>query len=83
MSPVNWAGSISEISPRRSLLRKKIRFLEMRSRAAPVTEMSDFATENSVLRMEIFLYEHSSLVDRDETFFGKIALLSQPSGRNA
>ena len=49
----------------------------MRSRAALVTEISDFATEISVLEMKIFPYEQFSLGDRDETFFDKIALLSQ------
>ena len=32
----------------------------MRSRTAPVTEVSDFATEISVLGMKSFQYEHSS-----------------------
>ena len=45
----------------------------MRSRAASVTEISDFATEILVLGMKIFPYDN----DRDETFFDKIASLSQ------
>ena len=41
----------------------------MRSRAVPVTEISDFAAEISVMGMKIFPDEHSSPGDRDETFF--------------
>ena len=52
----------------------------MRSRAASITEISDFATEISVLGMKIFPYEQFSPGDRDETFFDKIASLN--SGRN-
>ena len=58
--------------------KKNIRFLQMRSRAAPVTEISDFAIEISVLELKIFQYEHSSLGE----FFDKTASLSQHSGRN-
>ena len=63
MSPVNRAGSVSDISPRHSFLRK--------NRAGPVTEISVFATEISVIGMKIFPYEHSSQGDRDETFLTK------------
>ena len=52
----------------------------MRSRAASVTEISGFATEISVLGMKIFPYEQFIPGDRDarnETFFDKIASLSQ------
>ena len=72
MSPVDRAGSVSEISPRHSFLYKKFRCVHMRRRAGPVTEISVFATEISVTRDGNFLqYEHSSpdtKTVRDETF---------------
>ena len=40
----------------------------MRSLAGPVTEILVFATKISVTGMKIFLYEHSSLGNWDETF---------------
>ena len=80
--PINRAGSVSEIPLRRSFRRKKIRFVQMRSRAGPVTEISDFATQISVTGMNYFPYEHFSPGDRDQTFFDKIASQSQHSGRN-
>ena len=70
MSPVNLAGSVSEISPRHSFLRKNFEvFIMMRSRAGPVTEVLVFVTDISVTGMKIFPYEHSSPVTGDETFF--------------
>ena len=54
----------------------------MIGRAGPVTDISDFATEISVTRMKTIPYEHSSPGDRDETFFDKLASLSQHSDRN-
>ena len=43
----------------------------MRGRACPVTEISVFATDISVTGMKILPYEHSSLGNRDETFYTK------------
>ena len=43
MSPINWAGSDSEISPRHSFLCKNIDVL-LRELAGPVTKISVFAT---------------------------------------
>ena len=82
MSLVNWAGSISEISPRRPFLRKKNSIYSTEKPGCVVTEISDFATEISLLEMKIFRNEHSSPGDRDERFSDKIASLSQHSGRN-
>ena len=61
---------------------EKFLFYQTRSRAAPVTEISDFATDISVMGTKIFPYKRSSPGDRDETFFDKIASLTQRSGRN-
>ena len=55
MSPVNRAGSVSEISTRHSFLRK-----HLRSRPGAVIEISVFATEISVTGMK-----------SDETFLTK------------
>ena len=67
MSPVNRAGSVSEISPRHSFLCKKYRCVHMRGRAGLVTEISTFATDISVTGM-IFSYEHSSPVNGTKLF---------------
>ena len=64
MSPVNRAGSVSEISPRHSFLR----CVHMRGGAGPVTEISVFATDISVTGMKIFPYEHSSPVTGTKLF---------------
>ena len=62
MNPVNRAGSVSEISPRRSFLCKNIDWrVHMRRRAGPVTEIS-------VTGMKIFPYEHSSPVTGTKLF---------------
>ena len=50
MSPVDRAGSVSEISPCHSFLYKN----------GPVTEISVFATEISITELEFFPYENSS-----------------------
>ena len=50
MSPVDRAGSVSEISPRHSFLYKNF---DMRRWAGPVTEILVFATEISVTELEI------------------------------
>ena len=56
MSPVNRAGSVSEISPRHSPRHSpKCRCVHMRRRVGPVTEIS-------ITGLEIFPYEHSSPV---------------------
>ena len=76
MSPVNRAGSVSEISPRDSFLSISVlkhRCVHMRGRAGPVTEISVFATEISVTGIKI---------DRDETLSTKYASLSPDSGQN-
>ena len=63
MSPIDRAGSVSEISPGHSFLCTKYRCVHtVRGRAGPVTEISVFAAEISVTGMKIFLYEHSSPV---------------------
>ena len=50
MSPVNQAGSVSEISNHRSFPS-----VHMRRSASPVTEIAIFATEiSTVTRLEIF-----------------------------
>ena len=55
MSPVDRAGSVSEISPRSPLFSlQKFRYVHMRRRAGPVTEISVFATEILVTKLEIF-----------------------------
>ena len=47
MSPVNRAGSVSEISPHHSFLRKKFDvFQYMRSRAGPDTEIWDLGNRD-------------------------------------
>ena len=56
MSPVNWAGLVSEISPRHTVSMCSYDG----SRAGPVIEISVFATEISVTGMKIFPNEHSS-----------------------
>ena len=64
-----WVG-FRDLSSRSPLFSsEKIRFFQMRSRAVMVTEISDFATEISVMGMKNFPYERSSPGDRDETFF--------------
>ena len=71
MSPVNRAGSVSEISPRHSFACKN-----MRGRAGPVTEISVFATDISVTGMKI---SHMNTPARSpgRNFLNKIASLSQ------
>ena len=64
MSPVNRAGSVSEISLRHSFLRKKFLRVHMKSWASPVTEI--LATGK-----KIFPYEHCSSGIRGETFLTK------------
>ena len=54
MSPVDRAGSVSDISPSHSFLCKNIDVrVHMRGRAGPVTEISVFATEISVTGIKI------------------------------
>ena len=63
MSPVNRAGSVSDISPRHSFLLKN----SMRSYEKPGWPgYRDLGN-----RDEIFQYEHSSPGDRDEIFLTK------------
>ena len=82
MSPVNRAGSVSEISPHHSFLRKKFHvFIREACMARLVTEIAVFATEISINGMKIFPYEHSSPGNRDETFQTK--QLSQHSSQLA
>lgn len=59
---VNRAGAVS--SPRNSFLCKKSRCVHMGRRAGLVTEIS-------ATGMKVFLYEHSSPGERDETFLTK------------
>jgi len=55
----------------------------MRSRVALVTEILVFAAEIPVTGMKIFLYEHSSLVNREEIFLTKkVTLLLKHGGQN-
>ena len=62
MSPVNRAGSVSEIFGSPLFPLQKFRCVHRRRRASPVAEISVFATEISVTELKIFPYEHSSLV---------------------
>ena len=62
MSPVNRAGSVSEISPRHPFLCKNIDVFIWEA------GMAAFATELSVTGMTIFPYEHSSPVTGTKLF---------------
>ena len=79
MSPVNWVGSVSdsETSPHHSFL---FRFVHVRRRVSPVPEVSFFATEISITGLEIFPYEHYSLLPgwnlKDRVLFISVAQLT-------
>ena len=61
MSPVNRAGSVSEISPRHSFLRKNFDVLIWEAGLVAKTEIS-------ITGMKMFPYEHSRPGNQDETF---------------
>lgn len=74
-----WLGVRDLASP--PFFSQKFSCVHMRSRVAPVTDISVFATEIAATGRNIFPYEHSHAGDRDETFFEKIASLSHHSGQ--
>ena len=69
MSPVNRAGSVSEISPRHSFLIKNSDvFIWEAGLAGQVTVISVFAIEISKTGLKMFPYEYSSPGNRNEPF---------------
>ena len=63
MSPVNRAGSVSEISPRHSFLRKFRLGLYEKPRLPSYGDLGRYDNWDEINR-----YEHSSRDGRDETF---------------
>ena len=63
MSPVDWAGSVSKISPHHYFFCKNFNVsVHMRRQAGLVTEISVFPTKISVTGLEIFPSEQVSPV---------------------
>ena len=66
MSPVNWAGSVSEISPPHSFLRKNFDVFIYEKPGWPGYRDLGFATEISVTGMKILPNEHSSTATEEK-----------------
>ena len=81
LNPVNRAGSVSEISPRYSFLRKNVDVFNMRSRIGPVTEIADFVTDISVTGIKNLFSNHSAVKREQIIFILNIIRRRQGSGK--
>ena len=70
MSPVNRAGSVSEMSPRHSFLRKNS-MCSYEKPGWPGYRDLGFCDRDLRTGMRIFSYEHFTSSDRDETILTK------------